>query len=210
MEKQVRKINMEEKLFLENNERKKKAIGLIHRVFLTQLKNKRQYLASTKTKSEVRGGGRKPWKQKGTGRARAGSSRSPLWAGGGVTFGPKFRIVNKKINKKENQLAILSALYLKKNKFIFIEETKFNTLKTIKTKAICDFISSLNLNSGEKILFVLNEVNSTFWLSSRNLKNIEVTTVNGLNVSQLLKNSYIVLSKLSLEKINSIYGKNYI
>ena len=90
---------METKIFLENLERKKKAIGLIHRVYLTQLKNARKYTASTKTKSEVRGGGRKPWKQKGTGRARAGSSRSPLFVGGGITFGPRPRIVSKKINK---------------------------------------------------------------------------------------------------------------
>jgi large subunit ribosomal protein L4 len=85
-----------DKIFSENTDKKKKAIGLIHRVYLTQLKNSRQYLASTKTKSEVRGGGRKPWKQKGTGRARAGSSRSPLWRGGGVSFGPKPRLVSKK------------------------------------------------------------------------------------------------------------------
>ena len=107
-----------DKIFSENTDKKKKAIGLIHRVYLTQLKNSRQYLASTKTKSEVRGGGRKPWKQKGTGRARAGSSRSPLWRGGGVSFGPKPRLVSKKVNKKERRLAILSALYLKKQQFL--------------------------------------------------------------------------------------------
>ena len=84
--------------FLESSEEKKKAIGLIHRVYVTQLKNSRSYNAYTKTKSEVRGGGRKPWKQKGTGRARAGSLRSPLFVGGGVSFGPKPKIVNKKIN----------------------------------------------------------------------------------------------------------------
>ena len=97
---------METKIFLDNPERKKKAIGLIHRAYLTQLKNARNYTASTKTRSEVRGGGRKPWKQKGTGNARAGSRRSPLFVGGGVSFGPKPRIVSKKINKKERRLAI--------------------------------------------------------------------------------------------------------
>ena len=115
-----------EKIFVNDTEKKKKAIGLIHRVYLTQLKNSRGYLASTKTKSEVRGGGRKPWKQKGTGRARAGSSRSPLWRGGGVSFGPKPRLVSKKVNKKERRLAILSALYLKKQQFIFVNEIVFN------------------------------------------------------------------------------------
>jgi large subunit ribosomal protein L4 len=117
---------METKIFLENLERKKKAIGLIHRVYLTQLKNSRKYLASTKTRSEVRGGGRKPWRQKGTGRARAGSTRSPLFVGGGVIFGPRPRLVNKKINKKERRLAILSALYLKKQQFVFVNENIFN------------------------------------------------------------------------------------
>ena len=103
---------METNLFLDNFTRKKTSIGLIHKVYLVQLKNSRNYLACTKTKSEVRGGGKKPWRQKGTGQARAGSTRSPLWVGGGVSFGPKPRIVSKKINKKEKQLAIFSALNL--------------------------------------------------------------------------------------------------
>lgn len=94
---------IEEKIFAENSERKKRAVGLIHKIYLTQLKNRRKYTASTKTKAEVRGGGRKPWKQKGTGRARAGSSRSPLWVGGGVSFGPKPHKVSKKANKKERR-----------------------------------------------------------------------------------------------------------
>ncbi len=124
---------MEDEIFLKNFEKRKETIGLIHRVYLSQLKNSRKYLASTKTKSEVRGGGKKPWRQKGTGNARAGSSRSPLWVGGGVIFGPKPRLVNKKINKKERRLAILSALYLKKQQLTFIEETNFEQFTTIKT-----------------------------------------------------------------------------
>jgi large subunit ribosomal protein L4 len=200
---------METKIFLENFERKKKAIGLIHRAYLTQLKNSRQYLASTKTKSEVRGGGRKPWKQKGTGRARAGSSRSPLWRGGGVSFGPKPRLVSKKVNKKERRLAILSALYLKKQQFIFVNEVALNDVKTVKTKNIVKFISDLGLNSNEKILFILTKPNKEFWLASRNLKNVEVTTSNCLNIEQLLKTTHIILSKPSLDLINSTYGKQY-
>jgi large subunit ribosomal protein L4 len=201
---------MEENLFLENLNKNKKVIGIIHRAYLTQIKNRRQYLASTKTKSEVRGGGKKPWKQKGTGRARAGSSRSPLWVGGGVTFGPKYRIVSKKINKKENQLAILAALYLKKNKFVFIEEQELNFFTEIKTKSVCKFLSKINIQEKEKILFILETPNKNFWLASRNLKNIEIATVNCLNVDQLLKSDYIVLSKSSLQKINKIYGENRI
>ena len=127
---------METKIFLDNPERKKKAIGLIHRAYLTQLKNARNYTASTKTRSEVRGGGRKPWKQKGTGNARAGSRRSPLFVGGGVSFGPKPRIVSKKINKKERRLAILSALYLKKQHFVFVNEETYMKFDSVKTKKV--------------------------------------------------------------------------
>jgi len=198
-----------DKIFSENTDKKKKAIGLIHRVYLTQLKNSRKYLASTKTKSEVRGGGRKPWKQKGTGRARAGSSRSPLWRGGGVSFGPKPRLVSKKVNKKERRLAILSALYLKKQQFIFVNEVALNDVKTVKTKNIVKFISDLGLNLNEKILFILTKPNKEFWLASRNLKNVEVTTSNCLNIEQLLKTTHIILSKPSLDLINSTYGKQY-
>jgi large subunit ribosomal protein L4 len=198
-----------EKIFVDNTEKKKKAIGLIHRVYLTQLKNSRGYLASTKTKSEVRGGGRKPWKQKGTGRARAGSSRSPLWKGGGVSFGPKPRLVSKKVNKKERRLAILSALYLKKQQFIFVNEIVFNEGDKVKTKNVLKFITELGLNTNEKILFILTKPNKEFWLASRNLKNVEVTTANCLNIEQLLKTMHVILSKASLESINSIYGKQY-
>ena len=198
-----------EKIFVNNTEKKKKAIGLIHRVYLTQLKNSRGYLASTKTKSEVRGGGRKPWKQKGTGRARAGSSRSPLWRGGGVSFGPKPRLVSKKVNKKERRLAILSALYLKKQQFVFVNEIMFNEGDKVKTKNVLKFISELGLNTNEKILFILTNPNKQFWLAARNLKNVEVTTANCLNIEQLLKTTHIILSKASLESINSIYGKQY-
>jgi large subunit ribosomal protein L4 len=207
---QVENINLEiNQIFSENVEKKKKAIGLIHRAYLTQLKNSRSYLASTKTKSEVRGGGRKPWKQKGTGRARAGSSRSPLFVGGGVTFGPKPRIVSKKINKKERRLAILSALYLKKKQFIFVNEMAFNDTNMIKTKNVLKMILDLGLNTNEKILFILTKPNKQFWLASRNLKNVEVTTSNCLNIEQLLKTTHIILSNTSLDSINSIYGKQY-
>jgi len=200
---------METKIFLENFERKKKAIGLIHRAYLTQLKNSRKYTASTKTRSEVRGGGRKPWKQKGTGNARAGSTRSPLFVGGGVIFGPRPRIVSKKINKKERRLAILSALYLKKKQFVSINEEVFNQFTVVKTKKVYDFLKTLNLNLDSKILFILSKPNKFFWLSTRNLKNIEVTTAECLNIEQLLNANHIILSNVGLDLINSTYGKNY-
>ena len=200
---------METKIFLENLERKKKAIGLIHRVYLTQLKNARKYTASTKTKSEVRGGGRKPWKQKGTGRARAGSSRSPLFVGGGITFGPRPRIVSKKINKKERRLAILSALYLKKKQFLLVDENLFSTSTITKTKQFLETLKTLNLNLESNILIVLPAPNKQLWLATRNLKNIELTVANCVNIKQLLKTNHIVLSNSTLELIHSTYGKQY-
>jgi large subunit ribosomal protein L4 len=200
---------METKIFLENSDKKKKAIGLIHRVYLTQIKNARKYTASTKTKSEVRGGGRKPWKQKGTGRARAGSSRSPLWVGGGVSFGPRPRVVSKKINKKERRLAILSAFYLKKKEFLFIEDTLFTNATITKTNQILKIFKELNLKADAKILIVLTAPNKQLWLATRNLKNIDLTVASCLNIKQLLKTNHIVLSNSSLELINSTYGKQY-
>jgi large subunit ribosomal protein L4 len=200
---------METKIFLDNSERKKKAIGLIHRAYLTQLKNSRIHTASTKTRSEVRGGGRKPWKQKGTGNARAGSRRSPLFVGGGVSFGPKPRVVSKKINKKERRLAILSALYLKKQQFLFINEDTYTKFDSVKTKNVCQLISTLDLKDDAKILFILEQTNKFFWLSTRNLRNVEVTTAACLNIEQLLNANHIVLSNSGLDLINSTYGKNY-
>lgn len=200
---------METKIFLDNSERKKKAIGLIHRAYLTQLKNSRIHTASTKTRSEVRGGGRKPWKQKGTGNARAGSRRSPLFVGGGVSFGPKPRAVSKKINKKERRLAILSALYLKKQQFLFINEDTYTKFDSVKTKNVCQLISTLDLKADAKILFILEQTNKFFWLSTRNLRNVEVTTAACLNIEQLLNANHIVLSNSGLDLINSTYGKNY-
>lgn len=200
---------MEEKIFLENFERKKKAIGLIHKVYLAHLKNSRKYNAFTKTRAEIRGGGRKPWRQKGTGNARAGSTRSPLRVGGGVIFGPKPRIVNKKINKKERRLAILSAFYLKKQQFLFVDEQIFDNFNEIKTKKILEIIANAKVTPNSKILFVLSKPNKKFWLATRNLRNIQVTTSNHLNIEQLLKTNHIILSNSSLETINSTYGKSY-
>jgi large subunit ribosomal protein L4 len=213
MEKVIKKIedieNPIDNIFKDNVDKKKRSIGLIHRAYLTQIKNSRKYLASTKTKSEVRGGGKKPWKQKGTGNARAGSSRSPLWKGGGVSFGPKPRTVNKKINKKERRLAVLSALYLKKQQFIFVEDSSFKSTESMKTKSITKLLVDLGLKNTEKILFILTKPNKQFWLASRNLKNVEVTTANCLNIKQLLSTNHIILSNDSLDSINSTYGKQY-
>lgn len=196
-----------ESTFLSIQEKKRnESIGLIHRVYLSSLKNSKKYTASTKTKSEVRGGGRKPWKQKGTGRARAGSLRSPLFVGGGVIFGPRPRFVLKKINKKENRLAILSALSLKQADCFFIEEQQLDNFQEIKTQAILTLLKKFHLEKNNRILFVLNKPNRSFWLSSKNLRSIEVTTATSLNLQQILKANCIVLSKLALNQINLTYG----
>jgi large subunit ribosomal protein L4 len=186
-----------------------KAKYVVHRAIKTANSNRSQFTSSTKTRSEVNGGGRKPWKQKGTGRARAGSNRSPLWRGGGVTFGPRPKSIVKKINKKERRLAILSAVYLKKIEFIFLEEGIYENFNDTKTKSILSIISNLKLESTSKILFVLTKPNHDFWLATRNLKNVEVTTATSLNIEQLLKTNHIVLSNQGLELINSTYGKAY-
>jgi large subunit ribosomal protein L4 len=197
---------MESKIFLN---RKKKAIGLIHKIYLLQLKNRKSYTANTKTKSEVRGGGRKPWRQKGTGQARAGSSRSPLWVGGGVSFGPKPRIVHKKINKKERRLAILSAIYLKKKHFKFFEDSFFENLNVSKTKDVLKLLSTNQIDYSQKILIIVPEQNKNIWLTTRNIPNICVTTPNCLCLDHLLNSNSIILSQKSFESIQFIYGKSY-
>lgn len=198
---------METNFFIENSLEKKHAIGLIHRVYLSQLKNSRKYLASTKTKSEIRGGGRKPWRQKGTGRARAGSTRSPLFVGGGVIFGPKPRTVFKKINKQEKRLAILLAFFLKIKQFKLLDENEIETFSEIKTKKVCKILSNLGIIPEKKILFILTKPNKNFWLSARNLKNIEITTASCMNIEQILKANFILLSKECFDLINLSYKK---
>lgn len=187
---------------------KKHAIGLIHKVYLAHLKNTRKYTASTKTKAEVAGGGRKPWKQKGTGQARAGSTRSPLWAGGGVIFGPKPRKVFKKINKKEKNLAIRSALFLKKEDFIFISDDQFAHLASLKkTKPTYEFLIKLGLTNRNSALLIVEKSNKMLWLAMRNLKNINICTISSLNIELILKTNKIILSTRSFELLNTLYGK---
>lgn len=158
--------------------------------------NSQKHTASTLTKSEVRGGGRKPRPQKGQGYARSGSIRSPLWAGGGVIFGPKPYVVHKKINKKEKRLAILSAFYLKEKECTFLENEFLNSFKDYKTKTMIEFLIFNKINIKEdKVLLILNESNHNLWLASRNLKNIKITTVNCLNVKDLLHSNRILVTK---------------
>jgi len=195
---------------------KTKSIGLIHRVYLTQLKNARRHTASTKTKSEVRGGGRKPWRQKGTGNARAGSIRSPLFVGGGVMFGPKPHIVSKKVNKKEKRLAIVCALYFKKrHSFLIKEKTLYldtfeSQILFWKSKEILQTLKSFDVETKKTLIIVSNPTKChAFIRGSRNIQNIMVVPVTSLNLILLLKAEQLILTTESLEIINSLYGNLY-
>lgn len=187
---------------------KKTAIGLVHRLYVTQLKNSQIHTASTKTKSEVRGGGRKPRPQKGQGYARSGSIRSPLWVGGGIIFGPKPHLVSKKINKKEKRLAIFSAFFLKKSHWIIANEV--DTFLPLKTKNAIEFFSKFNIDfKKEKILCILSKSNRQFWLACRNLKNLKVIEGSCLNVHELLWCDRLLFSEDTYKLIQLNYEKNY-
>ncbi len=186
---------------------KKKRIALIHKVYLSQLKTDRKYTASTKTKSEVRGGGRKPWRQKGTGQARAGSTRSPLWVGGGVSFGPKPRVVKKKVNRKEKKIAILSAFYLKEKATKILDPKFLEDSASLKTKSLDNFLKSLNISKEEKTLIIVPKITIKLWLSLRNIPNITLSRAYCLDLKQLLNSKNILLSNNSVTLINEIYGR---
>ena len=177
-----------------------KATYVVHRALRTANRNHSQLTSSTKTKSEVRGGGRKPWKQKGTGRARAGSIRSPLWRGGGITFGPKPRLVSKKINRKEKQLALRTLLYNKHKQFKVFNNFDLNE---IKTSSITDFLSINNNN--HSVLVISSKPNKNLQLSLRNFKNFEYILANHLNVTELAKANQIILDEMSFQIIKEMY-----
>lgn len=177
---------------------------LLHKDLLRHHNSKRQGTTSTKTRSEVRGGGRKPWKQKGTGRARAGSNRSPLWKGGGVIFGPKPKTINFKLNKKERKLALQTLLYNKKNNILVIEnlETELVELKTKKFLQICEDCS---INVTQKILVIVSKKTIPLKLATQNLKNVELILASNLNTFSLLKAKQIILTPLAINDIKEMY-----
>ena len=177
---------------------------LLHKDLLRHLSSKRQGTAATKTRSEVRGGGKKPWQQKGTGRARAGSNRSPLWKGGGVIFGPKPKTVSLKLNKKERRLALQTLLYNKKNNVIIIEDLE-NTLIESKTKNFIRICENCNINLNQKVLLVVSKKTLPLKLATQNLKNVELILASNLNTLSLLKAKQIILSSLSINDIKETY-----
>jgi len=177
---------------------------LLHKDIIRHSNSQTQGTSSTKTRSEVRGGGRKPWRQKGTGRARAGSSRSPLWKGGGVIFGPKPKKVSVKLNKKERQLALQTLLYNKKNNIVLIEDLE-NKIVEPKTKNFLKICEDCNINLDQKILVVVSKKTISLKLSTQNLKNVELISASNLNTLSLLKAKQIILTPLAINEIKEIY-----
>ncbi|MBD2410697.1 50S ribosomal protein L4 [Nostoc calcicola FACHB-389] len=181
------------------------ASHIVHRALVRQTTNARQGTASTKTRSEVRGGGRKPWRQKGTGRARAGSIRSPLWRGGGVIFGPKPRDFNLKMNRKERRLALRTAFVDRLNDLIVVEEFS-EQLSRPKTKDLVAALARWGAAPDNKTLLILSECPENVSLSARNIENLKLIAADQLNVYDLLHADKIVVTTSALEKIQEVYS----
>ena len=177
---------------------------LLHQDILRHSNSKNQGTVSTKTRSEVRGGGRKPWRQKGTGRARAGSNRSPLWKGGGVIFGPKPKQTVLKLNKKERRLALQTLLYNKKNNILVIDnlETEFSQPKT---KTFLNICRDCGIPLQQKILVISSEKTDALKLATQNLPNVELILSSNLNTLSLLKANQILVTSSALNNIKEIY-----
>ncbi len=175
---------------------------LLHMAVTQQLANNRQGTQKAKTRSEVRGGGRKPWRQKGTGHARQGSTRSPQWTGGGVVFAPVPRDYSFKLNKKEKRAALKSALTsrVQDNKLIVIDDMKMDE---IKTKTIANTLKSLDV---KKALIVVEADNKNAAISAKNIANVKTAYPNTINVFDVMKYNTVVLSKDALTKIEEVYA----
>lgn len=195
--KEVGKIELNDAIFgVEINEH------LVHAAVVSQLANKRQGTQSAKTRAEVSGGGRKPWRQKGTGHARQGSTRSPQWTGGGVVFAPKPRDYSIQLNKKERQLALKSVLTSKVNdkKFIVVDELKFDDVKTK------NFVTVLNKLEVRKALVVTKDVETNVVLSARNIPTVKTSVANTINVYDILKYDTMVITKDAVAAIEEVYA----
>ena len=195
--KEVDTIDLSDEIFgVEVNEH------LVHMAVVHQLANKRQGTQKAKTRSEVSGGGRKPWRQKGTGHARQGSTRAPQWKGGGVVFAPVPRDYSFKMNKKEKRAALKSALTsrVQENKLIVIDELKFDEIKTKNFKAVMD-----NLKVA-KAYVVLNDNDEKVVMSARNLPNVQTALTNTINVYDVMKGGTVILTKDAVKTIEEVYA----
>ena len=177
--------------------------AIVHSVLVNYLANQRQGTQSTKTRAEVRGGGRKPWRQKGTGRARQGSIRAPQWIKGGIALGPKPRSYTYKVNKKEKQLAIKSLLSSKvlENELTVVEKLE---MKEAKTKEMVKTLSNLKVEG--KTLIIVADKNENVYLSSRNIEGVKAITLNMINVYDLLKYNKLVLPLDTVKKLEEVYA----
>ena len=175
---------------------------LVHQAVVAQLANKRQGTQKAKTRSEVRGGGRKPWRQKGTGHARQGSTRAPQWTGGGVVFAPTPRDYSFKLNKKERRAALKSALTsrVEEKKFIVVDEINFDE---IKTKKFQDVLNNLSVS---KALVVLEDGNKNAELSARNIADVKTAKTNTINVYDILKYNTVIATKAAVQAIEEVYA----
>ena len=175
---------------------------LVHMAVVAQLANKRQGTQKAKTRSEVSGGGRKPWRQKGTGHARQGSTRAPQWTGGGVVFAPVPRDYTIRLNKKEKRLALKSVLTskLQENKLIVVDELKFDEIKTK------NFVNVMNNLKADKALVVLNENDANVVMSARNIPTVKTALTNTINVYDILKYNKLILTKDAVATIEEVYA----
>ena len=175
---------------------------LVHLAVVNQLANKRQGTQRAKTRSEVSGGGRKPWRQKGTGHARQGSTRAPQWTGGGVVFAPKPRDYSFKMNKKEKKIALLSALSSTVNDSKIVVLDSFN-LDEIKTKKFAEVMNNIKVSNA---LFVIEGENKNVVLSGRNIPTVKVSATNEINTYDVLKYDTLVVTKAAVEKLEEVYA----
>ncbi len=175
---------------------------LVHMAVVQQLANNRQGTQKAKTRSEVRGGGRKPWRQKGTGHARQGSTRAPQWTGGGTVFAPVPRDYSFKLNRKEKKAALKSALTtrVQENKFIVLDELKLDEIKTKK------FVEVMNNLKVQKALVVLNDMDTNVIASAKNIPTVKTAQTNEVNVFDVLKYDTVVVTKAAVQKIEEVYA----
>ena len=196
--KKVSDVELNDNIFgIEPNE------AVVHSVLVNYLANQRQGTQSTKTRSEVSGGGRKPWRQKGTGRARQGSIRAPQWVKGGIALGPRPRSYKYTVNKKERRLAIRSVLSSKvlENNLVVLDKAE---MKEIKTQAMVKTLANLKVEG--KTLILLPEKNENVQKSARNIKNVKTTLVNTINVYDLLKYNKLVVTLDAVKKLEEVYA----
>ena len=178
---------------------------IVHRALIRQQTNARQGNASTKTRAEVRGGGRKPWKQKGTGRARAGSNRSPLWKGGGVSFGPKPREFEIKMNRKERRLALRTAIASRVEDLILVESFG-DQLTQPKTKELTSALTRWGANLEKRTLLILDEIPENVQLSARNVASLKILKADSLNIYDILVANKIVATSSAIAKLPEVYN----